>query len=457
MTAESSAAFALREAEELMVALNRHGTAEAMPPWEMRSASYKEGAFAERKSRLGFMTARGFALRTPAHTEWVVEPYVPLGGVTKIDGPPKRAGKTTFVCHIVAAILTGESFLGGATKRGAVVMVSEQGGSSFREALEGAGLLEADDFYLTTIRHTAHLPWPEIVAEAVAFAKQVGAVLLIVDTLPAVAQVRGDDENSSGRALEIMEPLLIAADEHQIGVLVTFHDRKSGGEVGESGRGSSAYAGAVDVILQLTRPGGRGKPTVRKLAAESRYAATPRELFIELTGHGYVSLGSAADVARAAVTAALVDVLPTTEDAAITLAGATKGEEIIEPGLLQELAAREINVSRPTLDKEVKRWIAAGYVGKTGTGGKGGAFRFWLITEPPPAFLAANAHPPFAQRNAQAEPVHTALHGAREGEEEMRSANAGSLKLAESNGLPLAPETATIWEAGEPGDDRWTR
>ena len=45
--------------------------------------------------RVRFMTAREFAQQTPADTEWVVEPYVPVGGITKIDGPPKKAGKTT--------------------------------------------------------------------------------------------------------------------------------------------------------------------------------------------------------------------------------------------------------------------------------------------------------------------------------------------------------------------------
>src|SRR5215211_4947082 len=147
------------------------------------SATHREGAFAQSNSCLEFVTAREFATQTPATTEWVVEPFVPLGGVTKIDGAPKRSGKTTLICHMVAAILTGSPFLGVPTKSGAVVMLSEQGGSSLRDAFALAGLLEADNFFITTIGRTAGHEWPAVVAEAVAFAVSKGAVLLIVDTL----------------------------------------------------------------------------------------------------------------------------------------------------------------------------------------------------------------------------------------------------------------------------------
>ncbi|HEY5484444.1 MAG TPA: hypothetical protein VIK31_11660, partial [Propionibacteriaceae bacterium] len=57
-----------------------------------------------------------------------------------------------------------------------------------------------------------------------------------MDTLPQFAGLRGDAENNSGDALEAIGPLqLLAAD--GFAILVTRHDRKSGGEVGESARG----------------------------------------------------------------------------------------------------------------------------------------------------------------------------------------------------------------------------
>ncbi len=78
----------------------------------------------------------------------------------------------------------------------------------------------------------------------------------------------------------------------------------------KSGRGSSAYAGAVDVILHIDRPGGNFGANVRKVEALSRFEATRTELYIELTEAGYVSLGSEDDVVAAAIARVLADVLP---------------------------------------------------------------------------------------------------------------------------------------------------
>ena len=105
------------------------------PAREIDSASSREGAFAQSNSRLTFMTAREFAMQTPATTEWVVEPFVPMGGVTKFDGQPKTSGKTTFACRMIAAVLGGTSFL-ATPDTGPVVLMSEQGGLP-GEALAG--------------------------------------------------------------------------------------------------------------------------------------------------------------------------------------------------------------------------------------------------------------------------------------------------------------------------------
>ena len=65
-----------------------------------------------------------------------------------------------------------------------------------------------------------------------------------------------------------------------LAVLMPWHDRKSGGEIGESGRGSSAFAGAVDIILALRKPKG-GRDTVRTIQAVGRFRDLPRELIVE--------------------------------------------------------------------------------------------------------------------------------------------------------------------------------
>jgi hypothetical protein len=87
-----------------------------------------------------------------------------------------------------------------------------------------------------------------------------------------------------------MAPLQEAAAGDGLAVVVLRHDRKSGGDVGDSGRGSSAFSGAVDVVLQLSRPEGQSRPGVRALKSLSRFDETPETLVIELTEAGYVAL-----------------------------------------------------------------------------------------------------------------------------------------------------------------------
>src|SRR5262249_3187179 len=100
--------------------------------------------------------------------------------------------------------------------------------------------------------------------------------------------LRGDAENAAGAVNEAMEPLQFAA-AAGLAVLALSHQRKSGGEFGEAVRGSNAFTGAVDVVIELERPsrslqlGGHA----RALRSVSRFSSTPEELFFELNDDGF--------------------------------------------------------------------------------------------------------------------------------------------------------------------------
>jgi hypothetical protein len=167
-------------------------------------------------------------MATNERVEWIVPGLVVKGGITEL-GAKVKAGKTTLIMKLVSA---------------------------------SAG----SDFHVLLHNDTRGMTWTDVAAAAVSECKRVGAYLLVVDTLPQFAGLRGDSENNSGDALAAMEPLLRAASEG-VGVMLTRHERKSGGEVGDSGRGSSAFAGAVDIVLSLRRPEGNAKKTLRVLQA----------------------------------------------------------------------------------------------------------------------------------------------------------------------------------------------
>ena len=90
------------------------------------------------------------------------------------------------------------------------------------------------------------------------FARRVGAVLVVIDTLGAFAGVVGDTENDAGAMTEALRPVQALANDGAA-VLVVAHARKSAGSATDVVRGSSAIAGAArshhrDVARPAARP-----------------------------------------------------------------------------------------------------------------------------------------------------------------------------------------------------------
>jgi hypothetical protein len=229
--------------------------------------------------------------------EWLVKPYIVARGLTELVGKVKAAGKTTWVCEAIRCVLDGLDFLGESTARTPVVLLTEQAGHSLRQALSRARLLEREDLHIAQWYEHNGMRWPEMVGAAAEACAEVGAKLLVVDTLSQWAGLHGDAENHAGDAMEAVRPLQEAAARYGLGVIYTRHERKSGGDVGDSGRGSSAYAGAVDVILSLRRAGADTRPSVRHLESLSRYDETPAKLVIELVDTHYVVLADNGELA----------------------------------------------------------------------------------------------------------------------------------------------------------------
>ena len=239
---------------------------------------------------LPFRSAREIAAELPEHVDWCWDGLLAFGAITEIDGRPKRAGKTTLVAFLISAIVTGRPFLERETRPGPVVFLTEQPPASLREALARAGLTERDDVAVLLWHDTRETKWPAVVDAAIGECRRLAARTLVIDTLPQFAGLRGDTENDAGAAFEAMAPLQAAAADDGLAVLVTRHDRKGGGDVGESGRGSTAFTGSVDIVLQLRKPDQAPRPNIRALTSLSRFDETPAELLLELVDEGYIVL-----------------------------------------------------------------------------------------------------------------------------------------------------------------------
>lgn len=313
---------------------------------------------------LRFRTARQLASATPSTPDWIAKPWAARGAILELDGKIKRSGKTTLLLSLAAEVVHDGQFLGEPVQQTGVVYLTEQSDATFREGLRRAGLLDADDLQVLCWADARGLGWDVVVAEAVAFAVSVGAALLIVDTLPQWAGVAGDGENSSGEALRAMAPLQAAA-ATGLAVIIARHERKSGGDVGDSGRGSSAFSGAVDTIVSLRRPSGdaHAGANVRILECLSRFDEVPETLAVELTASGYVVLGDAPAYAKADAERQILERLSATVDDA-----KTKDVLIAGTGI-------KGTVVHEVLTALVERKVAA----KVGGGKKGDPFRYYKI------------------------------------------------------------------------------
>lgn len=339
---------------------------------------------------MNFLTARELFATVPAETSWTVAGLIPDAALTELDGAAKKAGKTTWVAHLVRAVLDGEPFLGRATRRTAVVVLSEQPVTSLRASFAGAGLLERDDLRILTWHTALGRPWREVAAAAVDAAVQSGAGLLVVDTLPQWAGLRGDAENDAGAALEAIAPLQAAA-AAGLTVLLVRHDRKGSGDVGESARGSSAFGGAVDVILQLRRGGPEERSTIRYLSALSRFPDTPEQLVIELRDGGYIELGDAAGYARA-------------EGKLKVLAAV--GDRELRRAEIEE----QSGVSGERLTEVLADLVATGYLARAGRGVKGDPQRFVRTVPNHSGGSPTTWDPPVGMNSAPVAPDMAAVH-----------------------------------------------
>ena len=234
---------------------------------------------ASRVPGLAFVTPVDLMGDRQAHLDYVLAPYLIAGAMTDFTGRAKE-GKTRFRNYMIRCLILGESCLGypaGAPTK--VVLLTEEPVPSLMEGLAAAGLTDTSDLVVLTRYAARSTAWSDLVAAADEQATKIGARALMVDTAPGMARLEGDTENSAGHALAALRPLQ-ETQTPGLAKLVIRHTRKSGGDLVEAGRGSSAFAGEADVLMSISRARG-DRPTVRRLEAIGRFEAIPSVLTVE--------------------------------------------------------------------------------------------------------------------------------------------------------------------------------
>ncbi len=303
-------------------------------------------------------TAAEFTAAAPANITWIAEPVFVAGAITELDGKVKRGGKTTFLLDAVYHIVQGLNWLGKPTLKTPVVYLTEQPESSFHEALRRGRLLDCEELYLIFWADTRGVRWAEVVDQAGQCCQRVGSRMLVIDTLGKFTGLSADSENQAGAAQEAMAPLQVLTS-RGIGVVVSRHDRKGAGEVGESARGSSQFTGDADIVLQIHRGEGNTRPTVRILDCLSRFEI-PENLVVEWTPEGFVYLGTEADLGAAQAREGILAVVG--PDGALT-------EKEILDSIPEGLA-------RTTVQRELAKLITEGALVRSGRGKRGDPYRY---------------------------------------------------------------------------------
>jgi hypothetical protein len=296
-------------------------------------------------------------------TDWIVEGLVAPGEVTDLAGAAKKSGKTTFLTHMVAAVIGGSEFTGFATRKAKVLFLTEQG-NNFANALRKSGLVDDQDT-LRIVQYRdldgKNYRWENLIAAATEVCKLEGFEVLVVDTFAGLSGLRGTEENNVGDILEKMAPLKVAAQKHGIAVVVARHAGKDG-----KGRGSSIFEGEADIVLTLGRPEGNHNQKIRVLEGIGRHDDIPARINIELTDKGYLSLGDDDKVAFNKAVEALKDVVPHDPDKAMA-EEAILGDAAFE-GISRTTARSALNWRMDQGDNPIKR---------EGEGKKGKPYRYW--------------------------------------------------------------------------------
>lgn len=137
----------------------------------------------------------------------------------------------------------------------------------------------------------------------------------------------------------------------------------SRGDVIDSGRGSSAFAGVADTILSLRKPEGGGSPKVRVLRGISRFDGVPPDVALELNDdQEYHLIGDPRLLTAAG-----------NRDAVIQLLSDSK-----EGGLNIRDLVRQVDVEKTALRKLLQQMVNEAVVSRAGKGFKGDPFRYTI-------------------------------------------------------------------------------
>jgi AAA domain len=300
-----------------------------------------------------------------AETPFIVDGLIYQGSSTALIAKPK-VGKTTLTMDLCDASIRNKKFLGRNVLVGNIIYVTEQPINSFRAELRNSELLipqeQPNELYYVTIGDWFKLGWTTIIDRVGEQASTIAAKLVIFDTLSRIARVA--DENSASEMQEAVDKL---SPLHSSGIstLLVQHERKSGGDISDAGRGTNALTGAVDVLLRLGKTGGKGRSNFRTLEYLGRFPGPAEPLVIYRATQDEKSRYELADLK----TAKQQMIKLVIQDALAKEASPLTEKEIVD--ILKE---NDVKASRTTVRRTIDDLLKDGLIEQSGDGSRATPF-----------------------------------------------------------------------------------
>jgi AAA domain/Toprim-like len=234
-------------------------------------------------------------------TDWIWHQLVAPGYLTRVDGRPKVAGKSTLLFALCAAIRNQQPFLGFDTRPVTVAYCSEQRWPALHQKLI---LPFGAPPYMHLYPDEPH-DLAGLVSRLLEETEQLGVELVIIDTLGKwlrLAQGGRFDPDVMGAQMALLEHLA-----QRVAVIVVDQTKKGESPRGEATLGATEQTARADILIELKRPDS-DMPSVRRLEVTGRSDA-PEQFDYQMTQNGTLEPVDLGELQAAANGNAILDEL----------------------------------------------------------------------------------------------------------------------------------------------------
>lgn len=217
-------------------------------------------------------------------------PWTVPGGFSILTGPPKIAGKSSWVLNLALHLTAGEPFLGFENTPSEVVLLADTSPANLRELLAQVGFIDGNDalshLHVLHPSDVVRLDWRSTLTRAYKHVRAIGADLLIVDCLDRYVRLKGGQSPTESE--EVVHKLTAESppDCPVLGVKST--DCRPEESMSTTIDRLGLLGVAADAILRMDDISTETFPCLRRLATVSRRGAISQTHFCALRSGRYV-------------------------------------------------------------------------------------------------------------------------------------------------------------------------